>query len=104
MDRLKTLEIFQAVADKPRKNVMPATFQVAAALDEGLIEVYVPRAYAGDWKHFIDVVEHLYINGSPAEQIARVSSLLRAWLFAAVTKMMPASRAATIASRNASEL
>lgn len=67
---------FQAVADKLRKDVMPAMFQVASAKDEALIEVYVPRAYGGDWKHFVDVVEHLYLNGSPAEQIARAKSLV----------------------------
>lgn len=66
---------FQSVADHPRKDVMPAMFQVAAALDEGIVEIYVPRAYGGDWKHFMDVVEHLYLNGSPGEQIARAKAL-----------------------------
>jgi hypothetical protein len=66
---------FQDVADYPRKDVMPAMFQVASAKDEGIVEVYVPRAYGGDWRHFTDVVEHLYLSASAAEQIARAKAL-----------------------------
>lgn len=69
---------FQDVADHPRNDVMPVMYQAAFAKDEGLVEVYVPRAYGGDWKHFISVVEHLYLNGSPAEMVARAKALTEA--------------------------
>jgi hypothetical protein len=36
----------------------------AAAQDEGLVELYVPYNFNGDWKHFTQVVNHLYLNDS----------------------------------------
>ena len=37
---------------------------VAKAENEGLVLVYVPSEYRGDWKHFLGVVSHLYLNQS----------------------------------------
>jgi Flagellar P-ring protein len=37
----------------------------AAAQDEGLVELYVPLSFNGEWKHFAEVVNHLYLNDSP---------------------------------------
>jgi hypothetical protein len=37
----------------------------ARAQDEGLIYVYVPQSYNGDWEHFMGVAMHLYLNESP---------------------------------------
>jgi hypothetical protein len=34
----------------------------AAAEDEGLVELFVPYSYNGDWRHFVGVVNHLYLN------------------------------------------
>jgi len=38
---------------------------VAKAENEGLVLMYVPPQYRGDWKHFLGVVSHLYLNQSP---------------------------------------
>ena len=66
---------FQKVADRARKNVMPISYQVAAALDQGLVEIYVPRSYRGDWQHFMGVVEQLYVNSSPGNLVAKAEEL-----------------------------
>ena len=66
---------FQKVADRARKNVMPISYQVAAALDQGLVEVYVPGIYRGDWQHFIGVVEQLYVNSSAGNLVAKAKEL-----------------------------
>lgn len=39
---------------------------VAQAESQGLVLIYVPPQYKGDWKHFLGVVSHLYLNQSPA--------------------------------------
>jgi hypothetical protein len=39
---------------------------IAKALEEGLVEVYVPEQYAGDWRHYLGVVSHLYLDQSTA--------------------------------------
>jgi hypothetical protein len=49
---------------------------VAAAQDEGLVEVYVPQEYNGDWKHFIGVVSHLYLNDSAEFTISKATELV----------------------------
>jgi hypothetical protein len=49
---------------------------VAAAQDEGLVELYVPWSYNGDWKHFLGVVSHLYLNDSPAFTVAKAKQLV----------------------------
>jgi hypothetical protein len=38
---------------------------VAKAENEGLVLLYVPPQYRGDWKHFLGVVSHLYLDQSP---------------------------------------
>jgi len=45
---------------------------VAKAENEGLVLMYVPPQYKGNWKHFLGVVSHLYLNQSP-EFLARKS-------------------------------
>jgi hypothetical protein len=39
---------------------------VAKAQDEGMVYLYVPRSFNGDWQHFVGVVTHLYLGASPA--------------------------------------
>jgi hypothetical protein len=56
---------FQNDADMPRTNAV-AAFTTAEAQDEGIVDVYVPRRFRGDWQHFIGIVQHLYTNASPA--------------------------------------
>jgi hypothetical protein len=38
---------------------------VAKAENEGLVLIYVPPEYKGDWRHFLGVVSHLYLDQSP---------------------------------------
>ena len=66
---------FQKYADKARTNVVPVNFQVAAALDEGVVEVYVPKKYPGDWRHFIGVCEQLYVNTAPGFAVGKARQL-----------------------------
>ena len=56
-------ERFQGVADKTNSLGVPA---VAAAQNESIVCLYVPRLYGGDWQHFAGVVKHLYLNSNPA--------------------------------------
>ncbi len=41
--------------------------KVANAMDEGVINVYVPRLYANDVEHFEGIVKHLYMQGGSPE-------------------------------------
>jgi hypothetical protein len=61
---------FQDVADKAGQT-WDQRFKVAQAKDEGVVEVYVPNRYQGDWEHFIGVVQNLYRNGMPNPQQAK---------------------------------
>jgi hypothetical protein len=37
---------------------------VAAAQDEGVVYLYVPAKFQGDWQHFLGLVTHLYLRDS----------------------------------------
>ncbi|MGD0464789.1 MAG: flagellar basal body P-ring protein FlgI [Tepidisphaeraceae bacterium] len=50
---------------------------VAKAENEGLVLVFVPPQYKGDWKHFLGVVSHLYLNQSPEFLAARLRQLVQ---------------------------
>ncbi len=55
--------------------VFPSTsaFKLTAvAKDEGLIEVYVPEKYHGDWEHFAGVIKYLYLSTNPGMQATRL--------------------------------
>jgi hypothetical protein len=63
--------IIERFADVLDEDLRPATGsdtasnkKVADARDEGLVDVYVPKAYAGDWEHFAGVARHLYMRGN----------------------------------------
>ncbi len=64
----RIIERFQDVVDddlRPASGADNASSKkVANAQDEGIIYVYVPKAYAGNWEHFMGVVRHLYMRGS----------------------------------------
>jgi hypothetical protein len=49
---------------------------VAKAENQGLVLVFVPPQYRGDWKHFLGVVSHLYLNQSPEFLAARLRQLV----------------------------
>jgi hypothetical protein len=50
----------------------------AASQDEGLIYLYVPYSFHGDWRHFTEVVNHLYVNDSPDYAARRTRDLMDA--------------------------
>ena len=39
--------------------------KIARTQDEGVVFCFVPPQFNGDWEHFVGVVNHLYLNGSP---------------------------------------
>ncbi|HEY1922322.1 MAG TPA: flagellar basal body P-ring protein FlgI, partial [Tepidisphaeraceae bacterium] len=49
---------------------------VAKAENAGLVLVFVPPQYKGNWKHFLGVVSHLYLNQSPEFLAARLRLLV----------------------------
>lgn len=66
---------FQDVIDRTKGDGGPG---LAEPLDEGIVEIYVPRAYRGDWEHFLGVVTHLYLQNDPAYNAARAKDLAAA--------------------------
>jgi len=50
---------------------------VAAAEDEALVMLYMPRSFKGDWEHFMGIVTHLYLDTN-AEFAVRKSRELAA--------------------------
>jgi len=54
---------FQKIADKDRR--IEAGDGVAFSQDEGIVSLYVPRVFHGDWEHFSGLAMHLYIAASP---------------------------------------
>lgn len=48
---------------------------VAAAQDEGIIHLYIPKDFRGDWEHFVGVATHLYVHSSPAFIAAKAKEL-----------------------------
>jgi hypothetical protein len=71
---LRINQRFQAEADKPTKQHLNGSV-VAAAEDEAMIELWVPRSYNGDWEHFAQIVMHLFINPMPDFQLAKARQL-----------------------------
>ena len=64
-------ERFQDVVDEDLK-----VKHVAAAVDEGTLDVYVPRVYSNDWQHFAGVMQYLYMNGASPEYAAVMAQKL----------------------------
>src|SRR5258706_15321000 len=54
-------QLFQSVGDVPKKSGS-GRLGVAEAVDEGYIHVFIPKAYHGNWKHFIGVAPHAFLN------------------------------------------
>ncbi len=55
-----------------------AAKKVANAQDEAEIYVYVPKVYRDNWGHFAGVVNHLYMNASPAFAVTQAKKLAAA--------------------------
>lgn len=70
-------ERFQDVADH-RNNF--GQLAMAMAKDDGIVQVFVPRAFGGNWEHFANIVKHLYMNGDPAFLASRAEMLGQAAL------------------------
>jgi flagellar basal body P-ring protein FlgI len=67
----RIIERFQTVVDEDLRadagSDHASSKKVANAVDEGLVNVYVPKAYANDWQHFAGIVRHLYMQGDSPE-------------------------------------
>jgi hypothetical protein len=50
----------------------------AAAQDEGLLYVYLPYSFNGDWSHFTEIVNHLFLNDAPDYTARKVHELVAA--------------------------
>jgi len=48
---------------------------VGAAQDEGIVYLYVPAKYKGDWQHFSQLVMHLYLRGSESFAATKAKEL-----------------------------
>jgi Flagellar P-ring protein len=48
----------------------------ASAEDEGLVYLYVPLSFNGDWRHFLGVVNHLYLSDSPDVEVQKANLLM----------------------------
>ena len=48
----------------------------ANTMDEGVVDVFVPQSFNGDWEHFIGVATHLYMVRSAAVTAAKAKELV----------------------------
>lgn len=48
---------------------------VARTQDEGVVFLFVPKQFNGDWEHFMGVVKHLYLNASPGFKAMKAKEL-----------------------------
>jgi hypothetical protein len=70
---MRTARAIENRIDSRFQEVAPNT--IAAAQDEAVIDLFGPPDYRGDWQHFINVVNHLYLNGSPEFSAAKARQL-----------------------------
>jgi len=68
-------QAFSSNADVASKNRMGAYVQ-AQAVDEGIVQAYVPLSYHGDWERFVGVITHMYLNGSPEFSALKAKELV----------------------------
>jgi hypothetical protein len=48
---------------------------VARAFDEGIIQLFVPLSFRGDWEHFLGLATHLYLPGDTAFNVEMAKRL-----------------------------
>lgn len=65
-------ERYQFALDRKKANDLPGQ---AEAIDEGIVELYVPKALEGNWEHFIGVATHIFLNNNPAFAAAKSKEL-----------------------------
>lgn len=51
-------------------------FRHARTQDEGIVHLYVPHQYKGDWEHFVGVINHLYLNPSSGFLVNKARQLV----------------------------
>jgi hypothetical protein len=51
------------------------TEKFAAAKDEGIVMVVVPRQFNGNWEHFAGIVSHMFLTNSPSARTLKAKSL-----------------------------
>ena len=49
--------------------------RISAAQDEGMVYLYVPETFDGDWEHFAGVAMHLFLDNSPQFVAAKAKQL-----------------------------
>jgi hypothetical protein len=53
---------------------------VAEAEDEGIVQIFVPDEFHGDWQHFLGLATHLYLNARPEFAAQQTQVLVKAAL------------------------
>lgn len=64
--RLRTAQLSIARAIEMRIDQRYQNETVAKTQDEGIVQLLVPPDYKGDWEHFIGVINHMYLDPTPA--------------------------------------
>lgn len=74
--RIRHAQLSTARSIEYRVNDYFQQMDVARAYDEGLVQLFVPMSFQGDWRHFVGVVSHLYLqSSSPEFAIAKARQL-----------------------------
>lgn len=71
--RLRSPQLSLAVAMAERINLFVGDphKRTARTQDEGIVHVFVPTTYKGDWEHFIKVCTHLHMDPTPGAGVGR---------------------------------
>ncbi|HEV2687829.1 MAG TPA: flagellar basal body P-ring protein FlgI, partial [Bryobacteraceae bacterium] len=51
--------------------------KIAQAEDEGIVQIYVPPSYHGDWGHFAQLAMHVYLESTPEFEAVRAQQLVQ---------------------------
>jgi hypothetical protein len=70
---MRLSKYIESRVDQRLQEVKPDT--IADAMDEAIVNLYVPANLNGDWEHFAGLVTHLYLNGSPEFSAAKAKQL-----------------------------
>jgi hypothetical protein len=64
--RQPELRVTRAIDIRINDRFGAAKEEIARTQDEGVVYVFVPARFGGDWEHFVGICTHLYLDGSPA--------------------------------------
>jgi len=73
--RLRRAQLSLSRAIEYRVNDFFQRTDVARAYDEGLVQLFVPETFNGDWKHFVGLVNHLYLQSNAAFNVGKAKEL-----------------------------